>query len=164
LADLSNKEPSDENPIMDMARDGIVAGGVFGSCDGAIRARFVRRLYRAIARSRGAGHKRPRQADPGIDGSGRSDGSGNLQCPECFIASLLYRDPTSATGNAVSSRRRLGFWGTLRVGLDEGGFSLFFEFMHERVSRALILELPKVVLYAFENQRIDRELHAFPDT
>ena len=52
----------------------------------------------------------------------------------------------------------------MRVGLDEGGFPLLFEFMHECVSRALILELPKIVLHAFENQRIDRELHTFADT
>jgi hypothetical protein len=35
---LSNKEPGDENTIMDMARHRGAAGSVFGSCDRAIRA------------------------------------------------------------------------------------------------------------------------------
>lgn len=65
-------------------------------------------LHSAIKRPRCAGHQYSNQASAG---SGHGDGcslnepdsAGNLQCPECIIAGLLYCDPAGTPAGSLSA-------------------------------------------------------------
>jgi hypothetical protein len=117
-AHVPSREPSNELTIMDNDRDGDLSGCVCLSCEWAKWAGTIdadagfRRLHRAIAWHGRAGQQGPGQARSGgnqwrCDTGRRPDGTGNLQCPKCIIASLLHRDPASTPSHAIAGWHRV---------------------------------------------------------
>src|ERR1700722_12814025 len=97
----------------------------------------------------------------------RSSRSGNLKAPKCATATIPKATYSSLDRRAeLRSSQYLLILGDHRRALQlrgrdhsgRHGLLVLFQFKHESVAGSPVLELPQLVLHAFEDQRIDRKL------